>query len=399
MTRLLIVDDDPGQLRMLARILAVRQRDLSVVTAGNGHEAVELLRSVPVDLVLTDLQMPEMNGFELLAWLLANRPHIPAFTMTAYPDAESVGRLRELGSIECFTKPLDVPNVLERLSQAMTEDVRGHVRNISLTSFLQLVQMDRKTCTLAIESGGRTGYIYMHEGGLLGAKTRNIEGDAAAIEIISWPSPAITIMGTRGTPRHSTVNPLPFLLMEAMRLRDEAERAAAASATVVSVAAAPVAETEPASMAEAMAEPAAEESDPDPIPPPAASGLAPFCVRMPTDADALAIVETASGYVRSSAGRGEGLSELAKLAAAVLRAEAATVTQLGLHDEIHELVLTTPRCWTVIRPVPTDTFAMLVFDPHRVTLAMERREMDGLLGDLQAWHEDSARLAGGDGSA
>ena len=121
MTRVLIVDDDLGQLRLLARIFSMRRPDLEVATAANGAEAIERLRAASSDLVLTDLQMPRMNGFELLAWLRSHQPHIPVFTMTAYPDAESMERLRDLGSIECFTKPLDVSGVLERLSSAVTE--------------------------------------------------------------------------------------------------------------------------------------------------------------------------------------------------------------------------------------------------------------------------------------
>ena len=82
MTRVLIVDDDPNQVRVLARVVSLRQPGLSVVTAHSGSEAVELLRSMPIDLVLTDLQMPDMNGFELVAWLLSHQPHVQVFTMT-----------------------------------------------------------------------------------------------------------------------------------------------------------------------------------------------------------------------------------------------------------------------------------------------------------------------------
>ncbi|MCA9708164.1 MAG: response regulator [Myxococcales bacterium] len=371
MTRVLIVDDDPGQLRLLARIISVRRRDLVVVTAGNGAEAVERLEASPIDLVLTDLQMPEVNGFELLAWLSSHQPHVAAFTMTAYPDTASLARLRALGSQECFTKPLDVPAVLERLSQAVTEGVRGHVRDISLASFLQLVQMDRKTCTLVVESDGRVGSLTMDEGTLVGARAPNARGDAAAIEIISWPSPAITITGSREPEHRDVTSPLAFLLMEAMRLTDEAKRAAVPKAEIEI-------EIEAEAEIEAAPSPATDPRVPDEEPDVPA-------VRMPVDADALAVVETESGRVRSAAGRCEDLPALAQVAASVLRAEMAVIASLGLHDEVRELVLTTPRCWTVIRPVPSDPpcFAMLIFDPHRATLVMERREMDDLVRELE----------------
>jgi YesN/AraC family two-component response regulator len=88
-TRVLVVDDDPNQVRALARVISVRSPGLSIVTADGGNAAIEVLRSMPVDVVLTDLQMPDVNGFELLGWLLSHQPHVQVFTMTAYPDRES----------------------------------------------------------------------------------------------------------------------------------------------------------------------------------------------------------------------------------------------------------------------------------------------------------------------
>ncbi len=342
MTRVLIVDDDPGQLRMLAHLIAVRRRDLSVVTANTGTQAIEALQSSEVDLVLTDLQMPGMSGFELLGWLVSNRPQIPIFTMTAYPDAESVDRLDELGAIECFTKPLDITAVLQRLSLALTEGASGHVRNIGLPAFLQLVEMERKTCVLTIESEGRRGLLHLDDGVLVDARTGELRGDDAALAIAAWPAPAITIRTARGVKRRTVERPLGFLLLEALRLQDEARRPAQAR-------------------------------------PPVTRAL-----RLSTDADAIALIDVPTATIEAWAGRRAGLDGRAHLAVTIYRTEVAAVRRLGLDDEIEELVLTTRSAWTLVRRVPerADTLVMVVFDPNRSTLVMERLALDEL---LQSW--------------
>src|SRR5882724_10912793 len=111
MKTVLVVDDEPSVLFALSEALGDRRRGVRVVTAANGVEAVAVLESAAVDLVLTDLRMPDMDGFELLA-----------------------------------------------------ESVKGRVENISLASFLQLLEMERKTCTLSVRSShpesGRQGRLY-----------------------------------------------------------------------------------------------------------------------------------------------------------------------------------------------------------------------------------------------
>jgi YesN/AraC family two-component response regulator len=64
------------RLKLLARVLIARRPGLSVMTASSGADAIKKLRGAPVDVVLTDLQMPETNGFGLVTWLLSHQPHV-----------------------------------------------------------------------------------------------------------------------------------------------------------------------------------------------------------------------------------------------------------------------------------------------------------------------------------
>jgi CheY-like chemotaxis protein len=376
MTRVLIVDDDPNQVRVLARVVALRQPGLSVVTAHSGAEAVELLRSMPIDLVLTDLQMPDMNGFELVAWLLSHQPHVQVFTMTAFPDDEAVDRLRALGSVECYTKPLDVASVLERLSQTLAQGMRGHVRNISLPSLLQLIEMEQKTCTLAVESEGRTGYLYMSDGALIDARLGDRQGDEAAIQIAGWRSSAVTIINTCATKQRTIERPMGFIIMEAVRLMDEAGRTKRPEPDGLEI----------------------DLSSMDEVPENTRLDLrsvSHFPVPEPSDNNAIAIVETSTGRIRASAGHFQGLDALAQLVAKIYANEARAVDQMGIGEAITEIVMTTEKYWTMTRPLKTEppSLALLVFDPQRGNVVMERLELEAFVHALEEWSLVQAEMS------
>src|SRR5215207_803828 len=144
MKKVLIVDDEPAVLFALSEALADRRRGVKVATATNGNEAVAILDSEKVDLVVTDLRMPEMDGFELMAWLRRSFPHLPVIVMTAY-----VAESARLGvGLDILEKPFDLDILKKKTSDMLRQSVKGRVENISLSSFLQLLEIERKTCTL-----------------------------------------------------------------------------------------------------------------------------------------------------------------------------------------------------------------------------------------------------------
>lgn len=369
MTTLLIVDDDPGQLRVLARALSMRRRDLTVLTASHGLEAIEVLEIGPVDVVLTDLQMPEMNGFDLLAWLHEHRPHVPVYSMTAFP-AEATERLAVLGSIECFTKPLDIPSVLERVSRVLAESARGHVRDIALPAFLQLLEMEKKTCTLTVVSGEEVGYLHLHRGELVDARHGEVVGLEAAWAMLGWAEPSITIQRTVGTPVRSIELPTSFVILEGLRRADEGTR-----------------ETGEWEIEASPPAPAPVQAPPLEPPRRPSAPLSRFPVYLPADASVIALVEATSGRVRAAAGQMPHLDAHAELIANLYAAQAAAIERQGDGDRLEELVVTMRASWTLVRPVRVDaaSLVMLVFDPARVNLVYERRELSSFVDELEAW--------------
>ncbi len=77
MKNILIVDDEMPVQLTISQGLGIYTKDLNVLTAENGKKAVEVMESFKVDLVVTDLNMSEMDGFELLSYIRKSYPNIP----------------------------------------------------------------------------------------------------------------------------------------------------------------------------------------------------------------------------------------------------------------------------------------------------------------------------------
>ena len=123
---LLVVDDIEDNRFALSRRLA-RQGYLNVTTAADGRQALELLNSKPFDLVLLDIMMPTVNGYEVLAQMKASSSlrHIPVIMISAVDEIDSVIRCIELGAEDYLPKPFN-PTLLRARVGACLERKRLH---------------------------------------------------------------------------------------------------------------------------------------------------------------------------------------------------------------------------------------------------------------------------------
>ncbi|MDD3732190.1 MAG: response regulator [candidate division Zixibacteria bacterium] len=112
---IMVVDDELMMRNLLEKIL---QRDgYKVVTAENVQKALEILNRDKIDIVISDMKMPEMNGFDLLKIVKKEYPHIGMIMMTAYGDTYTVKDALLLGADEYITKPFksfEVSMIVER---------------------------------------------------------------------------------------------------------------------------------------------------------------------------------------------------------------------------------------------------------------------------------------------
>lgn len=125
MARVLVVDDDNAVRSVLQLIL--RRAGYDVTLAGNGLEALEVMRSGGTDLVLLDIEMPGMNGLEFCEHLRSNPAwlKVPVIMMTGRPVEGIPEKVAQAGALELVTKPFDRTTLLEKIKASLMLAMRG----------------------------------------------------------------------------------------------------------------------------------------------------------------------------------------------------------------------------------------------------------------------------------
>jgi DNA-binding NtrC family response regulator len=116
--RVLIVDDELDMLLLLKMILKEKTA-YEVVTTPNPLEAEQLFREKPFQLVITDLSMPGMDGFELIGVIKKLDPLVPVIVITAYGSIESAIQSTQKGAFDFITKPFRKDQIILAIEKAL----------------------------------------------------------------------------------------------------------------------------------------------------------------------------------------------------------------------------------------------------------------------------------------
>ena len=116
---ILVVDDEPHMRRVLEIML--RSAGHTVYVAGNGREALEILRDNPVDLVITDMRMSEMDGIELLNTMRRDGMGVPVILITAHGSVESAVHAMKCGASDYLLRPFDLEELELAIARVLNE--------------------------------------------------------------------------------------------------------------------------------------------------------------------------------------------------------------------------------------------------------------------------------------
>ena len=117
MERILVVDDSPDTLELIKRIL--KEQGYRIVTAGGVGEALEILGSSELDLIITDIKMPGADGFELLRHIKENYRDIGVLLVTGFPALEDAVKGIKIGAEEYLVKPFTDAELLNTVTQSL----------------------------------------------------------------------------------------------------------------------------------------------------------------------------------------------------------------------------------------------------------------------------------------
>jgi len=225
----LIVDDDKDLLASLKEGLGKFNETFSVFTSVDGLDAIEKLKNNTVSLVVTDLKMEPMDGFGLLSHIMENYPDIPVIIITGYGTPEMERLAKKGGAVGYIQKPFIVKDLAVKMMTTLRrESDGGTLHNVSSGMFLQLVEMEQKTCTVRLEdtSTGRKGVLFFKDGELYDARMNDLQGKDAAYEIFSWEQVVLSIQNECQAKENKIQSDLQGLILDAMRIKDERSEAA-----------------------------------------------------------------------------------------------------------------------------------------------------------------------------
>jgi two-component system NtrC family response regulator len=174
MYSILIVDDEPNYLIVMSELL--RDEGFEVFTASNGREGLQAVKDVDLDLVITDMQMPEMDGMQLLNHVKTLNRELPVIMITAYAQVEKAVAAMQAGAFSYLAKPFSNDELIVTIQKAA-----------------QHYSLVRENTRLRNEIRGKSGFS-----GMVGKNPRMLQ----VYELIEKvaPTPAsVLISGESGT--------------------------------------------------------------------------------------------------------------------------------------------------------------------------------------------------------
>jgi DNA-binding response OmpR family regulator len=221
--KVLIVDDEETLTWSMAKSLSKDKDKYEVLIANNGREAINLLNENEIDLVISDIRMPDINGLDLLVNIKKEHPQTKVIIMTAYGSSDVQKEANRRGSLYYVEKPFEISDIRKIIIDLIgkKKGFRGKVFGLQLTDIIQMNCLSRLTTALSIIRNGERGVIYLNEGEITHAECGDQKGANAFYKILSWQEGEF-VSNIGDTPEIQTIyQNWEHLLVEAMRRNDE----------------------------------------------------------------------------------------------------------------------------------------------------------------------------------
>ncbi len=232
---MLVVDDDRIHRNMAVKALS--KQDYEVQTAEDGLKALVMCLKEPPDVILTDVQMPRMDGWNFLRTIRARASLSSTLVLFQTSLNSETDRLLgyKLGVDDYIAKPYSADDLIERIEKLLannasrskslvTKALRGDLEQVSLPTVLSLLEMEKKTGVVVIV-GSKVCRIFMSEGRPLGIEMDGEPEDTDQMELatklFAWQNGQFEF-SRQDVPRIDRINmSMQSLIMEAARIADE----------------------------------------------------------------------------------------------------------------------------------------------------------------------------------
>lgn len=232
--RVLVVDDSTEYRELAARVM--REAGFEVITATNGFEGLSATLKHQPSLVLTDINMHGMDGWQLLRMIRA-RPalrRMPVIFFTDLTNEAQRTRGYELGVDDYVSKPFTeveliarVERVLERarVADETSNDMRGALAKISVTSLLSFAELERRTGVLQLSRDGERATVHLRDGAMmridLSVSHERLAGLERVFHVLDWTDGHFEFTSENGVVEDVLNISTSYALIEHARRHDE----------------------------------------------------------------------------------------------------------------------------------------------------------------------------------
>jgi len=232
---LLLIDGDARNLRVLE--VSLRKAGYNVTTAVSGLDAVDKVEIAKPDLIISDTQLPELDGFAFCARLKQDPKWaaIPFMFLTNQRSVEDKIRGLELGVEEYLTKPIFVKEILIRIKMLLQKRQRetlakkdgrttfaGNLADMAVVDLIQTLELGRKSGIIHFNNEQRRqGSIYFRNGQIIDAELGRLQGEGAVYRLLGWSDGSFEVEFKVIRRNDVIQRSNQALLMEGMRRVDE----------------------------------------------------------------------------------------------------------------------------------------------------------------------------------
>ena len=219
----LIVDDEDNIVLALHRVLYQDNHRYDVLLARSAEIAQLILQDIRVDVMVTDVHLPEKSGMDLLCWAAVESPSTRVIVMTAFDITGIKDRAHAFGCLRLMRKPFDVHEMRSTIIGALDhrDGFAGSLSDLSAIDVIQMLCIARKTTALRLSEAENSGVILIENGEVVHAIWNNVIGEEAFFQMMSVKNGLFNTSPTPPDVERTIKGDWQYLLMEGIRKLDE----------------------------------------------------------------------------------------------------------------------------------------------------------------------------------
>jgi len=227
--KILLLDDDQDLLDLYREILKQLPSRPEIFTSSTGMRALAMLESEPFTLLVCDLNMPRMDGLQVLSIVRRKFPELRTVVLTSVLDEQFRSRAYALGVDLFWQKPSserEIQQFLQSVESVIGRDGNAGFRGMQSKSLVDIIQLEcisRNSTVLRITNGPLTGKVWIQDGEVIDSATDELGGEPAFQRILGWKTGNFeSLPAEPGRPR-VIMNSYQGLLLESAQAIDEAQ--------------------------------------------------------------------------------------------------------------------------------------------------------------------------------